>query len=75
MDAYEVTPVTAWELGVTWFLAIYTTFGMFIPAAAYSAMFSELLMDFKDKGGVQKAIYWFYAGFSILFSPIIGVIR
>ena len=75
MNTLEVTPVIAWELGITWFLALYTTLGMFIPASAYSTMFSALLIDFKEKGGLHKAIYWFYASFSIPLSPVIGVIR
>ena len=75
LAATLVTPVIAWELGITWFLAIYTTLGMFIPAVAYSAMFSVLLIDFNGKGGLEGIIYWVYYLFSVPLSPVIGVIR
>ena len=71
----EVNSTIAWELGITWFLAIYTALGMFIPAAAYSAMFSAQLKDFKEARVIDNAIYWFYTILSPILSPVIGVIR
>ena len=71
----EVNSTIAWELGITWFLAIYTALGMFIPAAAYSAMFSAQLKDFKGARVIEKATYWFYTFLSPIASPVIGVIR
>ena len=65
-----VTEAQAWELGITWFLAFYTTAGMYIPSLAYAAMFSVLLLDFREKW-----FYWFYTILSVPLSPIIGVLR
>ena len=71
----EVNSTIAWELGITWFLAIYTALGMFIPAAAYAAMFGAQLKDFKGARAIEKATYWFYTSLSLIASPVIGVIR
>ena len=75
MNPSEVTSTIAWELGITWFLAIYTALGMFIPATAYSAMFTAQLKDFKGARLIENAIYWFYTSLSPILSPVIGVIR
>ena len=69
----NVTPEKAWELGITWFLAIYTTAGMYIPAPAYAAMFRVLLEENENKGVLGKLIYKFYWIASIPLSPIIGL--
>ena len=75
MNPSEVSSTIAWELGITWFLTIYTALGMFIPAAAYFAMFRAQLKDFKEAGAIKNTIYLFYTFLSPLLSPFIGVIR
>ena len=75
MKSSEVNSTVAWDLGITWFLAIYTALGMFIPAAAYMAMFSAQLKDFKGARTMENAIYWCYTFLSPILSPFIGVIR
>ena len=64
-----------WELGITWFLGLYTTVGMYIPALAYLITFRHLLKDMKGKEGKDKWIYRFYTIMAVPLSPIIVILR
>jgi hypothetical protein len=78
----NITTTMTWELGITWFLGIYTTVGMFIPALAYMMTFRHLLKGMRDKEEGKhnkwkkdKWIYRFYVWLSIPLAPVIAIIR
>ena len=75
LDIDNVNDTVTWELGLTWFLFIYTVGGMFIPAFAYWKTFQHLLKDMKDSDGKDKWIYWFYTCMAAPLSPVITIIR
>ena len=70
--------INAWQLGMLYFVGIYTTVGMFLPALAYAIIFNSLVSDRKEASlfGIRKfKLKTAYTFFSILLSPIVTIIR
>ena len=70
--------IKAWELGMLYFVGIYTVIGMILPALAYAIIFDCLISDKKETSllGIRKLkLKHIYMCLSILFSPFVAIIR